>query len=230
MLSSEFEAVFEEGDGDVVTTTVMGTQLAATSKVSVGPIIVLGVAIVILAALAFAFVTTARRKKRPSECAEQRGALESAERALHYWEAAAAHLRVVDLEGSAHSGTGATGAAREFKYGHTDDMTGQEFAELLKRAVDARRRRAVPRPVPGRPRALLRRARGGPSDHALRSRAASPDVRRRRHWSPTILRGRLTIRRRGAGSRGWAAVQWCSGTMSIAPHGHSLAQIPQPLQ
>jgi hypothetical protein len=138
VLSSEFEAVLEEGDGDVVTATVMDALLAATSKVSVGPIIVLGVAIVILAALATAFVTTARRKKRPSECAEQRGALESAERALHYWEAAVAHLREVDLEAGAHSGTGASGAAREFKYGHTDDMTGQEFAELLRRAVDGR--------------------------------------------------------------------------------------------
>jgi hypothetical protein len=122
----------------MATPSVSGAILAATSKVSVGPIILLGAAVVILAALAFAFVTTTRRKKTPSECAEQQEALESAERALRYWEAAVAHLRVVDLESGAHQSTDATGPAREFKYGHTADMTGGEFAELLKRAVDGR--------------------------------------------------------------------------------------------
>jgi hypothetical protein len=117
---------------------VAGALLATTSKVSAGPIIVLGAAVLVLAALAFAFVTSSRRKKRPTECAQQQDALESAERALRYWEAAVAHLRVVDLESGAHHGADATGAATEFKYGHTDDMTGDEFAELLKRAVDGR--------------------------------------------------------------------------------------------
>jgi hypothetical protein len=122
----------------VMTTPMQGALLATTPKVSIGPIIVLGAAVVILAALAFAFVTTARRKKRPSECAEQRGALESAERALRYWEAAVAHLRVVDLESGAQHNTDGAGSAREFKYGHTAEMTSEEFAELLKRAVGGR--------------------------------------------------------------------------------------------
>lgn len=121
---------------------VTSNTLMAAAKVNAGPIVLLGAVIVVIAVLAFAFVTSQRRKKRPTECAEQRAALESAESALHYWEAAVAHLREVDLASanpaSVEPAAGASGASAVFKYGHTADMTGEQFAELLKRAVDGR--------------------------------------------------------------------------------------------
>lgn len=116
---------------------VTSNTLMAAAKVNAGPIILFGVALVVVAVLAFAFVTSQRRKKRPTECAEERAALESAQSALHYWDAAVAHLREVDLA-SGDPADGADGTAAVFKYGHTADMTGEQFAELLQRAVDGR--------------------------------------------------------------------------------------------
>jgi Tfp pilus assembly protein PilX len=71
-------------------------QLSATSNSSAGPLLVLGGVVIFFAVMAFAFLATSRRKKRPSECAEQRAALESAERSLQYWEKALTHLQCAD--------------------------------------------------------------------------------------------------------------------------------------
>jgi len=48
--------------------------------------------------IGFVVFTWSRRKRVPSQCGEQREALELAERAVLYWEAARAHLEAVDRE------------------------------------------------------------------------------------------------------------------------------------
>ncbi len=68
----------------------------ATTSGSGGVLLALGGAVLVLGIIGFAVFTWSRRKRRPGPCAEQRAALELAERSVRYWEAAKAHLEAVD--------------------------------------------------------------------------------------------------------------------------------------
>jgi hypothetical protein len=54
--------------------------------------------LLVLAGIGTVAFTLARRKKRPSPCAEQREALALAEKAVQYWEAVRAHLVTAETE------------------------------------------------------------------------------------------------------------------------------------
>ena len=69
-----------------------------TSPGSEGVLLALGAGVLVLCGIGFVVFTWTRRKRRPSQCAEQRGALELAERAVRYWEGARVHLEAVEKE------------------------------------------------------------------------------------------------------------------------------------
>jgi hypothetical protein len=72
---------------------------ATTTSSSNGAVLIaLGCGVLVLGGIGFVVFTWSRRKRVPSQCAEQREALELAERAVLYWEAARAHLEAVDRE------------------------------------------------------------------------------------------------------------------------------------
>ena len=112
-------------------------SIVASTSVSSGPVILLGVAVVLAVVLGFAFAVTSRRKKPPTQCAEQRSAFESAEQALLYWEAAVAHLQSVEHHPGA-SGAEHDATPEAYRYGRTASMSDQEFEALVKKAVDGR--------------------------------------------------------------------------------------------
>ena len=112
--------------------------LLASSSVSSGPIIVLGLAVVLAVVIGFAFAVTSRRKKQPTQCAEQRSALEAAERALTYWEAAVAHLQSVEPHAGVPGADDPGATPEPYRYGRSADMSDEEFATLVKNAVDGR--------------------------------------------------------------------------------------------
>jgi hypothetical protein len=68
----------------------------ATTSGSGGVLLVAGGAVFVLGVLGFILFSYARKKRKPNQCAEQRDALELAERAVQYWEAARAHLAAVE--------------------------------------------------------------------------------------------------------------------------------------
>jgi hypothetical protein len=72
--------------------------IATTSSTSGAVLIALGGGVLVLGGIGFVVFTWSRRKRRPEQCAEQREALELAERAVRYWEAARAHLEAVAKE------------------------------------------------------------------------------------------------------------------------------------
>ena len=113
-------------------------SIVASSSVSSGPVIILGVAVVLAVVLGFAFALTSRRKKQPTQCAEQRSAFESAERALSYWEAAVSHLQSVEHHPGESGADERAGTPGAYRYGHSADMSDEEFAALVKKAVDGR--------------------------------------------------------------------------------------------
>jgi hypothetical protein len=70
----------------------------ATSNSSGAGLIALGGGVLVLAGVGFVIFTWTRRKRKPNQCADQREALELAERAVRYWEAARAHLESVERQ------------------------------------------------------------------------------------------------------------------------------------
>jgi hypothetical protein len=74
------------------------TLVATTSTGGQVVLLVLGVGVLALGGVGFFIYVWSRRKRRPGQCAEQREALELAERSVRYWEAARAHLEAVERE------------------------------------------------------------------------------------------------------------------------------------
>jgi hypothetical protein len=72
--------------------------VATTSTGSQAVLLVLGIGVLALGGIGFFIFVWSRRKRRPGQCAEQREALELAERSVRYWEAARAHLEAVERE------------------------------------------------------------------------------------------------------------------------------------
>jgi hypothetical protein len=70
--------------------------IIATSSNNGAGLVALGGGVLLLGGIGFVIFTRVRRQRKPSECAEQREALELAERAVQYWEAARAHLETVE--------------------------------------------------------------------------------------------------------------------------------------
>ena len=78
-----------------------GRQAVGTTTTSSGSgavLIALGGGVLLLGGVGVVIFTWTRRKRQPSQCAEQREALELAERAVRYWEAARSHLESVERE------------------------------------------------------------------------------------------------------------------------------------
>jgi hypothetical protein len=82
--------------------SAFGATTFATSTTSTptnsGVLIGLGAGVIVIGGVGFVVMTYARKKRRPSQCGEQRDALASAERALQYWEGALAHIQTVDRD------------------------------------------------------------------------------------------------------------------------------------
>jgi len=72
--------------------------VATTSTSSAGVLLVLGGTVLVLGIIGFVVFTYTRRKRTPGQCAAQRDALELAEKSVQYWEAARAHLAVVERQ------------------------------------------------------------------------------------------------------------------------------------
>jgi Na+/melibiose symporter-like transporter len=70
--------------------------IATTSSNDGALLLALGGAVLVLGGIGFVMFTWSRRKRRPVQCAEQREALELAERAVQYWQAARTHLEVTE--------------------------------------------------------------------------------------------------------------------------------------
>jgi hypothetical protein len=68
------------------------SPVLATTNGSGAVLVALGGGFLALGIVGFVLFTWSRRKRRPNQCAEQREALELAEKAVRYWEAARAHL------------------------------------------------------------------------------------------------------------------------------------------
>jgi len=71
-----------------------------TSSNSGAGLVALGGGVLLLGGVGFVIFTWIRRKRKPNQCAEQREALELAERAVRYWAAARAHLESVERQRS----------------------------------------------------------------------------------------------------------------------------------
>jgi biopolymer transport protein ExbB/TolQ len=69
--------------------------LATTSNSDGIVLIALGGGVLLLGVIGFVIFSWSRKKRRPSQCADQREALAQAEKAVEYWEAARAHLEAV---------------------------------------------------------------------------------------------------------------------------------------
>jgi hypothetical protein len=71
--------------------------LGVATTSSSGPVLLaLGGAVLVLGIIGFVVFTYVRRKRKPDQCAEERDALELAEKAVKYWEAARAHFDAVE--------------------------------------------------------------------------------------------------------------------------------------
>jgi hypothetical protein len=71
---------------------------ATTTTTNGGLLIGLGAVVLILGLVGFVVITYSRKKRRPTQCSDQRDALAAAERALQYWEGALAHIQAVDRD------------------------------------------------------------------------------------------------------------------------------------
>ena len=76
------------------------THVVATTNGNGAVLVALGGAVLLFGIVGFVVFTWTRRKRRPDQCAEQREALELAEKAVRYWEAAHAHLAAVTRPGN----------------------------------------------------------------------------------------------------------------------------------
>jgi hypothetical protein len=70
--------------------------LATASNADGIVLIALGGGVLLLGVIGFVIFSWSRKKRRPSQCADQREALAQAEKAVEYWEAARAHLEAVE--------------------------------------------------------------------------------------------------------------------------------------
>jgi len=71
-------------------------MLATTSNTDGIVLIALGGGVLLLVVIGFVIFSWSRKKRRPTQCADQREALAQAEKAVEYWEAARAHLEAVE--------------------------------------------------------------------------------------------------------------------------------------
>jgi hypothetical protein len=71
---------------------------ATSSPTNSGLLIGLGAGVIIIGGVGFVVLSYSRKKRRPTQCGEQRDALAAAERALQYWEGALAHIQSVDRD------------------------------------------------------------------------------------------------------------------------------------
>ncbi len=85
--------------------TVASNSTPTTTN-NAGLLIGLGAGVLIIGGIGFVILTYSRKKRRPSQCAEQRDTLAAAERALQYWEGALAHIQTLDQN---HFSVGAIG-------------------------------------------------------------------------------------------------------------------------
>jgi hypothetical protein len=89
---------------DVVTSSAASASnrlalgTATTSNGNAAVLLALGGAVLVLGGIGFVFFTWTRRKRQPVQCAAQREALELAEKAVRYWEAARTHLESVERQ------------------------------------------------------------------------------------------------------------------------------------
>jgi hypothetical protein len=74
---------------------------ATTSSTDGVVLLALGAGVLVLGGIGFVLFTWSKRKRQPVQCADERDALEVAERAVRYWEAARDHLEMVARERSA---------------------------------------------------------------------------------------------------------------------------------
>jgi len=70
----------------------------STSSSSGAVLIAFGGGVLLLGGIGFVLVTWTRRKRKPGQCDAQREALELAETAVRYWEAARVHLESVERQ------------------------------------------------------------------------------------------------------------------------------------
>jgi hypothetical protein len=97
--------------------TVTSSAASASSRLALGTsttsngnaaaLLALGGGVLVLGGIGFVFFTWTRRKRQPVQCAEQRAALELAEKAVQYWEAARAHLESVERQRTLTTGAAA---------------------------------------------------------------------------------------------------------------------------
>jgi hypothetical protein len=70
--------------------------LATASNTDGVVLIALGGGVLLLGVIGFVIFSWSRKKRRPSQCAQQREALAQAEQAVQYWQAARSHLEAVE--------------------------------------------------------------------------------------------------------------------------------------
>lgn len=99
-VATSFGVVMTAGalDGSTAGASSRTAIVATTSSTSGAVLIALGGGVLVLGGIGFVVFTWSRRKRRPTQCAGQREALELAERAVRYWEAARAHLEASEKE------------------------------------------------------------------------------------------------------------------------------------
>jgi hypothetical protein len=73
-------------------------MVTATTSSSGAVLLALGGGVLVLGVIGVVGFTWSRRRRRPGQCAEQREALELAERVVRYWEGARAHLETAERQ------------------------------------------------------------------------------------------------------------------------------------
>ncbi|MGB8196025.1 MAG: hypothetical protein WCF25_03355 [Acidimicrobiales bacterium] len=82
--------------GSAASASTTSPLLATTSNTDGVVLIALGGGVLLLGVIGFVVFSWSRKKRRPSQCAEQREALAQAEQAVQYWQAARTHLEAVE--------------------------------------------------------------------------------------------------------------------------------------
>jgi hypothetical protein len=115
----------------------------STSK-GTGLLIATAAIVLVLVCVGFAIFAWSRQKRAPTQCVAEREALELAERALHYWEGALAHLQEVraNAERSQPIGVGdvlassPTDAPANITSDNSVTAEGESRAMLIEKAVN----------------------------------------------------------------------------------------------